>query len=356
MLREFTGILLWFCLIGTTGASASSNQAPNLDDSLAKPQLTGIGAGRRLNAFCIGTGFPTVVFEQGGEGNIGNWKAVEPAISSLTRTCFYDRAGFGYSDPPRLDVTAMNVTDDLHALIQALDIVGPVVLVGHSIGGFYATVYADRFSDEVAGLVLVDPGFSGQEAWRTARDHEAEFPNIIQGEENLLKCARLARAGQLTRQSLTPNGCFPVPDQIPAGEAGYLLHAVTGPHWYEAEYSQSVNFFSRDTNLSVSQAQEAVVQRSFGSIPIEVLSAGNPPSSSWQTPERRAVAGTHWHDGHQQLSARSTQGNWAVVEGSGHFIQRDRPQAVISAVERVVRKVRETGSDQAPAQGPANVR
>jgi pimeloyl-ACP methyl ester carboxylesterase len=345
MLRGITGILLWACIVAPAGASGSSTQPPTLDDNLVKPQLTDIGAGRRLNAFCIGTGSPTVVFEQGGEGNIGNWKSVAPAISSLTRTCFYDRAGFGYSDPPRLDVTAMNVTDDLHALIQAQGIVGPVVLVGHSVGGFYATVYADRFPENVAGLVLVDPGFAGQEQWRTARDQESEFPHISQGEETLLKCARLARAGQLTFQSLAPNGCFPVSDQLPTGETRYLLHAVTGPHWYEAEYSQSVNFFSRDTNLSVSQAQEAAVRRSFGSMPIEVVSAENPPSSSWQTPERRLAAGAHWHEGHRQLSSRSTQGHWAVVEGAGHFIQRDQPQAVISAIERVIEKVRDTGSD-----------
>lgn len=342
MLRGLTGIVLWLCLVGPAGAHTSAVQAPTLDDRLAEPQLTDIGAGRRLNAFCIGTGSPTVIFEQGGEGNIGNWKDVQPAISSITRTCFYDRAGFGYSDPPRLDVTAVNVTDDLRALLQAQGIVGPIVLVGHSVGGFYATVYADRFPEDVAGLVLVDPGFSGQELWRSALDYETEFPNISRGEDNLLKCARLARAGRLSRQTLSPQGCFPVSDHLPPGETQYLLHAVTGPHWYEAEHSQSVNFFSRNLDLSVSQAQEAALRRSFGEMQIEVLSAATPPSSAWQTPERAKAAGSHWQDGHRQLAARSGQGSWAIVEASGHFIQRDQPQAVIAAVERVIRKVRET--------------
>jgi pimeloyl-ACP methyl ester carboxylesterase len=293
----------------------------------------------------MGTGSPTVIFEQGGEGNIGNWKGVQPAISSLTRTCFYDRGGFGYSDPPSLDVTAINVTDDLHALLQTLGIVGPVVIVGHSAGGLYGTVYADRFPEHVAGLVLVEPAFSGQEQWRSAHGHEVEFPNIIRGEDNLLKCASLARAGKLSRQTLRPQGCFPVSDELPPGETGYLLQAVTRPHWYEAEYSQSVNMFSRDPNLSLSQAQEAALRRSFDDMPIEVLSAANPPSSRWQTAERAAIAGSHWQDGHRQLAARSGRGNWVIVEASGHFIQTDQPQAVVAAIERVVRKVRETGSN-----------
>ena len=341
MFRSLTGLTVWLCLSGPAGSVASQQQYPTLDAALSEPQLTDIGAGRRLNAFCIGNGSPTVLFEQGGEGNIGNWKAVQPAISSLTRTCFYDRAGFGYSDPPHQAVTAVNVTDDLRALVRAKGIEGPIVIVGHSVGGFYATVYAARFPDDVAGLVLVDPGFSGQEDWKTAHDHEVEFPHIDRGEDNLLRCADLARAGRLTRETLRAEGCFPVPDDLPPGEAEYVLHAVTGPHWYEAEHSQSVNFFSRNTDLSVSHAQEATLRRSFGAMPVEVLSAERPPASSWQTADRTAAAGLHWHDGHRQLAERSNEGNWTIVADAGHFIQLDQPQTVIAAIERVVQKVRE---------------
>lgn len=340
MLRALICIIVCLGVAEHAGLQASQDRSGLLDGLLREPHLTTIGVSRRLNAFCVGTGSPTVIFEQGGEGNIANWKDVQPAISSMTRTCFYDRAGFGYSDPPRLDVTAINVTDDLRALLTAKRVEGPVVLVGHSIGGFYATVYADRFPEDVAGLVLVDPGFSGQEAWRTIDDQKAEFPNIRRGEQGLLECARLARSGKLDRRTLKFYNCFPLPDELPSGEARYLLHSLTGPHWYEAEYSQSVNFFFRDLDLSVSQAQEAEVRRSFGAMPVEVLTAAHPPSSSWQTIERAQAAHGHWQAGHRQLAARSTRGRWMVVDESGHFIQKDKPQAVISAVTRVVQQAR----------------
>ncbi|HWQ85445.1 alpha/beta hydrolase [Brevundimonas sp.] len=310
-----------------------------LDSRLGESHLTDVGDGRRLNFFCIGEGAPTVLFEQGGEGNIANWKLVQPAISALTRTCFYDRAGFGYSDPPLEPVTALNVTDDLRALLSAEHIEGPVIIVGHSVGGFYATVYASRFPEDVAGLVLVDPGFSGQQKWQTPDDLEIGVPNMMRGEDNLLSCARAARSGELTRENLRDRGCFPVAEDLPAGEKAYLLHAVTGPAWYEAEHSQSVNFFSRDDALSLSQAQGDAVRRSFGDMPLEVLSAENPPFTS-RSADRNQVAGEHWRNGHRQLAERSSRGHWRIVGGAGHFVQLDQPDAVIEAIRTVIVETR----------------
>lgn len=322
------------------GVVALQSSDPALDGRLVEPHLVEIEDGRRLNFFCIGEGAPVVLFEQGGEGNIANWKAVQPAISALTRTCFYDRAGFGYSDPPAEAVTALSVTNDLRALLEAEQVDGPVVMVGHSIGGFYATVYASRFPEQIAGLVLVDTGFVGQERWRSAEDRTVELPHIERGEQGLLDCARVARAGDLTRQNLRAHGCFPVGEDLPPGEARYLLHAVTGPAWYEAEYSQSVNFFSRDDRLSVSQQQAAELDGLRRDLPLVALSAADPPSSSWQAAERKLRSSRHWQDGHRQLAESSTRGRWTIVEGAGHFIQLDQPRAVVAAIEEVIAEVR----------------
>lgn len=331
-----TSLLVGLFLI--TGSLTSPE--PTLDDRLGTPHLVEVEHGRRLNFFCIGEGSPVVLFEQGGEGNIANWKAVQPEITALTRTCFYDRAGFGYSDAPTEAVTALNATDDLHALMRAARVEGPVVLVGHSVGGFYATAYASRFPDEVAGLVLVDSGFAGQEQWRTDEDRTIELPNIQRGERGLLECASLARAGELTRQNLGEHGCYPVADDLPPGETRYLLHAVTSPAWYEAEHSQSVNFFSRNERLSVSQQQAAELNRLRDDLPLVALSAAVPPSSSWRAADRSRVHGQYWQDGHRQLADQSTSGRWTIVAGAGHFIQLDQPDAVVAAITDVVRQVR----------------
>jgi len=304
---------------------------------LLQPHLVDIGGRRRLNFHCVGSGSPTIVFEQGGEGFLTNWARVQAAASALTRTCFYDRAGFGYSDPPDGPVTALSVTDDLHALLQKAGVRGAVVIVGHSVGGFYATMYADRFPRDVAGLVLLDPGFSGQQMSPTS---DREQANIRRGEGDLVNCAALARAGKLTEANLASNRCVPLPQDSTPQEARYILRALTGPHWYEAEASQSVNYFTADDGPSVSHRQETEASHAFGDMPMIVLSDEIFPRDAWRSDAENREYQAHWLAGHQKLAARSTRGRWAIAPGSNHFIQKSNPQAVIDAIREVVQAVR----------------
>ena len=314
-----------------------SGMAPEL----LQQHLADVGAGRRMNFHCVGSGAPTVIFEQGGEGFISNWAKVQPAISELTRTCLYDRAGFGYSDPPDRPVTALSVTDDLHALLRKTRMKGPFVLVGHSVGGFYATMYADRFPSEVAGLVLVDSGFSGQDSGpgRPILDQV----NNRRGEGYLVRCAALARAGKLTAANLAENRCITLPPNSTPVEARYILYAITRPYWHEAEHSQSVNYFTGDDEPSVSHAQEMAVSHAFGDIPMVVLSRSDFPGQPWRTDTENQRARDKWLAGAQGLAARSTRGRWSIVPGSDHFIQKSQPEAVIQAISQVVSMAREAG-------------
>ncbi|HEY7546882.1 MAG TPA: alpha/beta fold hydrolase, partial [Blastocatellia bacterium] len=78
-------------------------------------------------------------------------------MAKLARVCVYDRAGIGKSD--RLgeeERTALQMVEDLHTLLRKGEISGPYVLVGHSFGGLLVRLYASRFPEEVAAMVLVD--------------------------------------------------------------------------------------------------------------------------------------------------------------------------------------------------------
>jgi pimeloyl-ACP methyl ester carboxylesterase len=249
----------------------------------------------------------------------------------------------------RYPVTAITVTDDLRDLLRAAGVKGKVVLVGHSIGGFYATMYADRFPEQVAGLVLVDPGFSGQQSGLTGERWDHEQSNMRRGEGELLRCADLARSRQLTPAGLGENHCYKLPkDAVTPVEQAYALHAITRPNWYEAEHSQSVNYFSADHDLSVSHRQEQLAERSFADMPLVVLSSSLPNSEPWRTDAENAAFDARWHAGHAALAERSTQGHLTVVPGAGHFIQKDRPQAVMAAIEEVVADVRRPSDPRTP--------
>ena len=336
------GVVLAAAVLGAAGSGAAAVRAEpaRIDLELLKPHLVEVEGGRRLNFHCIGQGSPTLVFEQGGEGFLSNWRGVQADATRLTRTCFYDRAGFGYSDPPSKPVTGLNVTDDLRAVLAKAGVTGPIVLVGHSIGGFYATLYADRFPEQVAGLVLVDSAFAGQERAHSPEHATRHQANVRRGESYLLHCAEMARRGRLTAENLGENNCVPLwPGSAPE-EAPYLLHAILRPHWHLAEHSQSVHFFSGDETPSVSWRQEMEARRDFGDMPVVALSGGEYSGNAWGTEAEKALEREHWHAGHRALAARSTRGRWAVVPGAGHFIQADKPEAVSAAIREVVAAVR----------------
>jgi pimeloyl-ACP methyl ester carboxylesterase len=121
--------------------------------------------GRRLLLHRSGSGSPTVVFLPGA-GAVGmDYLIVHERAAQLTTSVLYDRAGTGWSDPIGLPRTLAEVTDELHELFHAADVPAPYLMVGHSLGGLYARHYAQRFPDEVAGLLLLDPAHEDWDAY-----------------------------------------------------------------------------------------------------------------------------------------------------------------------------------------------
>jgi pimeloyl-ACP methyl ester carboxylesterase len=113
--------------------------------------------GRHLLLHRSGNRTPAVVFAPGA-GLIGlDYLNIHDQVSQFTTSVLYDRAGTGWSDSVELPRTATAVTDELRSLLCAAGVPAPYVLVGHSLGGIYVRRYAQRFPDEVAGLLFLDP-------------------------------------------------------------------------------------------------------------------------------------------------------------------------------------------------------
>src|ERR1044071_6195591 len=150
-------IIIPFVVATSTHAeSAAQGQVPS--EVYTRPAaLIPVDGQRRLNMFCVGEGTSAVVFIAGAWGNTMVWRRVQEPVSHLSRACSYDRAGLGFSDPATRASTALNTVDDLKNLLDAAKLKTPVVLVGHSAGGLYALLFAARYPDRVAGVVLVDP-------------------------------------------------------------------------------------------------------------------------------------------------------------------------------------------------------
>lgn len=153
-MRVAISLLLLFGAIATTPAPTFPfDQAP-----YTKPQrLIDIGNGRRMNLYCVGSGSPTIVLEGGFGSAMWTWGYVQPTLATMTRTCAYDRGGYGFSDPGPIPRTATVIATELHTMLERANIAPPYVLVGHSLGGYHVRMFADLYPDAVVGLVLIDP-------------------------------------------------------------------------------------------------------------------------------------------------------------------------------------------------------
>jgi pimeloyl-ACP methyl ester carboxylesterase len=112
--------------------------------------------GHWLHLHCAGSGSPTVILESGLGESGAYWGWITAAVARSTKVCVYDRAGRGWSDPASVGQDGFAVTRDLHGLLERAHIQPPFVLVGHSLGAQYVRIFAGRYPEQVAGVVLLD--------------------------------------------------------------------------------------------------------------------------------------------------------------------------------------------------------
>lgn len=127
--------------------------------------------GREVEHIVAGHGAPAVVFENGLGGRLEWWAEVLPAIAQETTVFAYNRAGTGTSTEASTPRDGETIIDELRRNLRDKDIAPPYVLVGHSLGGLYMQLYARRYPQEIAGLVLVDSTHPEQLKGAGAKDN-----------------------------------------------------------------------------------------------------------------------------------------------------------------------------------------
>jgi len=181
--------------IGAAGAPQSGGTAP-------PGRLIDID-GHRLHIHCTGQGAPTVVID----GGAGTWSIhyshIQAVLAGEMRVCTYDRAGLGWSDDGPLPRTSGRMAGELHRLLHAAGVAPPLLLVGHSLGGYTVRVYQDRYPEEVGGLVLVEAAHETQ--WEALPPEWAAGVKTLVGA--LRERAELARHGGITAADVNP-GAF----------------------------------------------------------------------------------------------------------------------------------------------------
>jgi pimeloyl-ACP methyl ester carboxylesterase len=292
---------------------------------------------RRMHIHVTGEGTPTVIFESGMGASCLSWMLVQPLVAQFTRAVSYDRAGHGWSDPPRWPRTAQKIAQELHMLLDAASVPGPYILVGHSFGGYVNRAFAHLYRNEVIGMVLVDSL------------HPAEWENPTSEQLRMIEVglryawiaawlarlgfvrfclARLARGSpRLGRAAVRAFGVGTATAvQRIAGEIRKLPAPILPV--VRALWSQPKNFMSLGQHvatLPVSAAQAAVAS-TLGDLPLVVLSG-----------DHHAAPYADWQGDLAQLSSR---GRHVVASDSGHWIHLDHPELVTRVIREVVATAR----------------
>jgi pimeloyl-ACP methyl ester carboxylesterase len=294
----------------------------------------------RLFVRCAGTGAPSVVFDAALGASSLSWTLVQPAVAQVTRTCAYDRAGFGRSEAGPLSRTASRIAGELELLLAAADIPPPWVLVGHSYGGLVLRLLAARHRDKVAGMVLIEP--ATPEDWIQPNDDMraliargtrlCRYGTIAARSRVAVLVAALVRLGALAPAralvALVSRGGLRRQDEeilapiwkLPPEARAQLPQAWTQPRFFQALGSQIE---------TISESARQVLDEDipgFDDLPLTVITAES--------------AHPHRLKTDAALARRSQRGRHVLVPDSGHWVPLDAPQVVIDAVLAMVHELR----------------
>jgi pimeloyl-ACP methyl ester carboxylesterase len=85
------------------------------------------------------------------------WRADAKALSSRMRVIAPSMRGFGASPAVRMDSVSIEaMADDVAAIVAALDVPGPIVIGGLSMGGHVAMAFARKYAEVIRGIILAD--------------------------------------------------------------------------------------------------------------------------------------------------------------------------------------------------------
>jgi pimeloyl-ACP methyl ester carboxylesterase len=269
--------------------------------SPAPDRLVSIGS-HRLQIHVEGKGTPAVVLDAGLADQLGKLGLLQERIARVTRVVTYNRAGYGRSEPGPLPRDAGSEAEELKALLDAASVKGPYVMVGHSLGALITQVFASRYPESVAGMVLLDPpprsfilGQDYRELRSMAEQMTAEWQAIAD-----------SAAGSADTRERAKSAFF---------------RTIASEH----------------REMFGTSAKQLAAISTFGDIPLVVVAAGKPNPAFGEVAEEFQK---YWVERSRALSGESTHGRFVLAPGSSHFLYLDAPELVAECILSVLREAR----------------
>jgi len=297
--------------------------------------------GRTLNLYCSGQGTPAVILEPGGNSPGYAQLSLQSKMAAFTRTCWYDRAGVGWSDPPSSPRTSASIVTDLHEALQHAGVLPPYVMAGGSVGGEYIHIYTARYPSDVAGLVFIDSSVPDM--------HEPDSMlspfNRMSGSTRHLICMALPAGARLgVVRFFTSRARRPAPSDLTSEQATILAKLEAQPKAFVTDAEQGCaatdqgRIVPREGGGNPDINDAARKAGSLGDRPLVVLTAGRywaPPGYEKEAAEYHEI---QVHQLQMSLVRLSTRGRQVIVDADHGMSQS--PDSIVTAVREVVEEVR----------------
>jgi len=276
--------------------------------------------GYNLHLVKKGSGFPTIVFETGSGETSLSWRQIPDELSQDATVVVYDRGGYAWSEQAPSERSGENIVKELYTALQNEGLKGPYVMVGHSLGGMYARLFAQTYPDQVAGLVLVDA--------RPEND-ESESKSILQ-EENfvgnppvfVMKLLKNSGAMRIFKNSLLEG-------LVPREDRDVFVNVIATSSFFEA----------KDEEGSLAYVTEDSIRGQWlGKLPVRIITRGVAPDYA---SAGISEAGGHkleaiWQAGQQEMLEISSDSEQIMAEASGHMIIHDQPELVVDIIRELL--------------------
>ena len=303
----------------------------------------------RLHLYETGGSGPTILLEAGLMSTVLSWSGLQRELSRAFHVVSYDRAGLGWSDLGTMPRTADRIVEELNTLLERAAIPGPYVVVGHSFGGLTMPLFAARFPEKVAGMVLVDPVAAAE--WNPPSAHDLKQTRI--GATVCRRAAWLANVGILrfvaalltTRAKKIAAGLVRLISRGAPEESGTVSSpwfAALPPEerdmaavfWIQPKFALTIA--SQLENLPASAARVAEFPVCTDK-PVAILSARTAPA--------------HRQKEHAAMAARLPRGKHLLVGHSNHWIMQEDPELVVREIRSIVADSLADGETRTAAGG-----
>ena len=295
---------------------------PNSHPPIGK--LVDIGS-HQLHIYPTGEGSPTVVLEPGGMSWCLDWHLVQTEVAKFTSVCSYDRAGFGWSEPGPLPRTSEQIATELHTLLSKAGIKKPYILVGASFGGHTVRIFAEKYPDEVAGIVLVDARHEDLDArmppaWGQMQRSGRSMYQVM---GFAARVGLLKLLGKLMGEKADP----PILKKLPAELRPTYIEVGYQPKFFESNLAELDAVAESDAQVRAAG--------NLASLPLTVIRHGIPEMFARMPVEQAEQSEKVWQELQADLATLSSNSRTLVAEQSGHGIPIDQPGLVAEAIKQM---------------------